>query len=133
MPDVPHLPAKKSQPKKPSVTACLATGLAAGAVNGLFGGAGGMVLVAVFLRLFRLPEKTVFATAVFSTFFLCVCSAAAYALGGASLVGDDWWIIVGGAVGGVAGALFFPKVSGKWLKKAFALFLIWGAIRGLTQ
>lgn len=133
MSDVPQLPPQKNINQKPSVTACIATGFAAGAVNGLFGGAGGMVLVAVFLRLFHLPEKEVFATAVFSTFFLCACSAAAYALGGSSLDQSDWWVIAGGAAGGIVGALLFPKVNGKWLKKGFALFLIWGAIRGLTR
>ena len=90
------------------------SGAAAGLVNGLFGGGGGMVMA---------PLLTILP--------FCVLSAAIYVLRG----GFDWLAalpyLIGGGIGGALGGLLFRKVSAGALRKIFALFLLYGGVRYL--
>ena len=93
------------------------SGAAAGAVNGLFGGGGGMVLAP--------------ATCVAAILPLCLLSAA-ISLWRQPL---DWMqalpYLLGGLGGGFVGGRLFQKVSNLWLRRIFACFLLYGGVRYL--
>ena len=98
------------------------SGAAAGLVNGLFGGGGGMVMAPLLTGWCGLEQKRALATCVGVILPFCVLSAAIYVLRG----GFDW-LGIGGALGG----LLFRKVSAGVLRKLFALFLLYGGVRYL--
>jgi len=95
------------------------SGAAAGAVNGLFGGGGGMVLARAL------------ATCVAAILPLCLLSAV-ISLWRQPL---DWMqalpYLLGGLGGGFVGGRLFQKVSNLWLRRIFACFLLYGGVRYL--
>lgn len=105
-------------------------GAAAGLVNGLFGGGGGMVLLP---RLSKsgLAQKCAFATCVAIIFPICLISAAVFLLRTAF----DWLValpyLIGGAIGGVLGGKLFKNISNVWLRRLFAAFMLYGGVRYL--
>lgn len=107
------------------------SGAAAGLVNGLFGGGGGMVMAPLLTGWCGLEQKRALATCVGVILPFCVLSAAIYVLRG----GFDWLAalpyLIGGGIGGVLGGLLFRKVSAGVLRKLFALFLLYGGVRYL--
>ena len=109
----------------------LIAGIAAGAVNGLFGGGGGMVLVPLLLTWCRMEEQKAFATCVAVILPLCVISAAVFLW----RTGFDWRqalpYLLGGLAGGFVGGRLFTKLDPLWLKRIFAAFLVYGGIRYL--
>lgn len=104
-------------------------GALAGAVNGLFGGGGGIVLAVLLRR--ELDDKRAFATCVAAILPLCLVSAAVYLLRGGFDLCAALPYLAGGLTGGVAGGVLFRRVPGLWLRRMFALFLLYGAWRYL--
>ena len=105
-------------------------GAAAGVINGLFGGGGGMVLLPLLQR-GGLAQKTAFATCVAVIFPLCTVSAAVYLLRT-----EFAWLtalpyLLGGTVGGILGGKLFRSVSNVWLRRIYAVFLLYGGARYL--
>lgn len=107
------------------------TGLAGGAVNGCFGGGGGMVLVPLLSRWCGAEERRAFASCVAIVLPLCVLSAAVYWWRGGVDLAVAWPYLVGGLAGGLIGGKLFGKVSVTWLRRIFAAFLLYGAARYL--
>ena len=105
------------------------SGIAAGVVNGLFGAGGGMVLIPLFIKLSRMEEKRAFATSVAVILPLSLVSAAVYFFRGGFDLSAALPFIIGGGVGGFVGGKVFKKVSARFLKVTFALFMIYGGIR----
>ncbi len=107
------------------------SGAAAGLVNGCFGGGGGMVMAPLLNRWCGLEQKRALATCVGVILPFCVLSAAIYMLRG----GFDWHLalpyLIGGGIGGAVGGLLFQRVSALWLRRIFALFLLYGGVRYL--
>ena len=105
------------------------SGAAAGLVNGLFGGGGGMVMAPLLTGWCGLEQKRALATCVGVILPFCVLSAAIYVLRG----GFDWLAalpyLIGGGIGGALGGLLFRKVSAGVLRKLFALSLLYGGER----
>ena len=99
------------------------SGTAAGLVNGLFGGGGGMVLVPLLNGWCGLAGKQAFATCVAAILPLSAVSAAVF----------DWAAalpyLIGGLVGGLVGGRLFRRVSVTWLRGLFAAFLLYGGVR----
>ena len=107
-------------------------GALAGTVNGLFGGGGGIPLLLLLTRWAGMEEKTAFATCVAVMLPICAVSAAVLLLrGGVSLAGALPYL-AGGLLGGYCGGRLFPAVPAVWLRRVFALFLLYGAWRYLT-
>ena len=106
-------------------------GAAAGVVNGLFGGGGGMVLLPLLARWGRRDARAAFVTCVAAIYPMCCVSAAAYLF----RVRPDFMMLLpyllGGAVGGVIAGLTFEKVPVRVLKVIFGLFLTYGGVRYL--
>lgn len=107
-------------------------GILAGAVNGLFGGGGGIPLLMLLTRWSKLEEKKAFATCVAVVFPLCIVSAAILLLRGGFPIAHALPYLTGGLVGGWIGGRLFRLVPGIWLRRCFALFLLYGAWRYLT-
>ena len=103
----------------------------AGLANGFFGGGGGMILVPLLVNKCGLDQKRAFATSVSIILPLCVLSSAIYLFRG----GLDFSIalpyLVGGLAGGFIGGKFFKRLNMNWLRKAFALLLLYGGVKSL--
>lgn len=106
-------------------------GIVAGAVNGLFGGGGGIPLLVLLRRWAEVEEKTAFATCVAVILPLCVVSAAVLLLRGSVSLAVALPYLAGGTVGGLLGGRLFRNVPNVWLRRIFALFLLYGAYRYL--
>ncbi len=115
------------------------TGLAVGALNGLFGAGGGIVAV-VLLRAAakytgdengcRAEEaRRAHATSIALIFPLSIFSAWMYISSGNVAPGDVAAYIPGGILGAALGAALLKKISPKWLKRIFALFMLYTAYR----
>ena len=109
----------------------LLAGACAGAVNGLFGAGGGMVLVPLLTHLTDLPEKNIFPASVSIILPICVVSLLV------SFRPDpDIWLkalpyLISGGAGGVAAGLFGKKIPVQWLHRILGILILWGGIRYL--
>ena len=107
------------------------SGALAGAVNGVFGGGGGMVLAPLLGSWCRVEEKRALANCVATILPCCVLSGGVYLL----RTGLDWGMalpyLLGGLVGGFLGGKLFTKVPAVWLRRLFAAFLVYGGVRYL--
>ena len=96
------------------------SGALAGAVNGVFGGGGGMVLAPLLGSWCRVEEKRALANCVATILPCCVLSGGVYLL----RTGLDWGMalpyLLGGLAGGFLGGKLFTKVPAVWLRRLFA-------------
>lgn len=106
-------------------------GGAAGLVNGFFGGGGGIVLVPLLAGWCGLGQRKAFATSVAIILPMCALSAAIYLFRG----GVDFWMalpyLVGGLLGGLLGGRLFRRMNMVWLRRLFALLLLYGGVKAL--
>ena len=106
-------------------------GALAGAVNGLFGAGGGMVLVPLLTILAKLPEQTVFPASVSIILPICLVS-----LGITFFTGNIAWKeaipwLLGSAAGGILAGIWGKKIPVKWLHRGLGILILWGGIRYL--
>ena len=106
---------------------CIA-GLCAGAVNGLLGAGGGMVLVPLLGLLTDLEDEQVFPVSV--CIILPICIVSLFLSPSASLTGL-WGYLAGSAAGGILAGLWGKKIPTLWLHRALGLLILWGGIRYL--
>lgn len=107
----------------------LLCGAAAGLVNGLFGGGGGMLLLPLLRGRCSLEERRAFATCVAVIAPVSAVSAALYLWRGAVDMGLAWPYLAGGLLGGLAAGRTLDKVPAKVLRRIFALVLIYGGVK----
>ena len=104
-------------------------GIIAGIINGFFASGGGMILVPAFVYFLDLTEGEARATSVLCILPMVITSGFFYYENHYI----NWKIgilcSVGGIVGGFIGAKLLKKVSDKYLKIAFAIFLAYVSIR----
>ena len=98
-------------------------GAAAGVVNGFFGGGGGQVGKC------GLDQRKAFATSVAVIAPLCALSAAVYWFRGQLDLALALPYLVGGLVGGWVGGRVFKKLSMVWLRRGFALLILYGGVK----
>ena len=108
----------------------LAGGLA-GLVNGFFGGGGGMVLVPLLVSRCGLSQRQAFATSVAIILPLCALSAVIYWFRGGLDLAAALPYLAGGLLGGFLGGKLFRRVSMTWLRRGFALLILYGGVRAL--
>ena len=105
------------------------TGALAGLANGLFGSGGGMFLVPLFTHWTKLPQRKAFATSVAVILPLSLVSAGIYWLRGGLELDAAWPYLLGGFLGGILSGRVFQKVPLTWLRRAFALLILYGGVR----
>ena len=110
----------------------LAGGLA-GAANGFFGGGGGMLLVPLLTRWCGLDQRRAFATSIAVILPLCALSAGLYWLRGALDCSAALPYLAGGLAGGFLGGRIFRRMNLTWLRRLFALLLLYGGARARQQ
>lgn len=106
-----------------------AAGICAGAVNGLFGAGGGMVLVPLLGLLTDLEDDAVFPASVSIILPICLVS-----LSITFRTSNMPWDIalpylIGSAAGGILAGLLGKKIPTNWLHRALGLLIICGGIR----
>ena len=105
------------------------TGALAGLDNGLFGSGGGMFLVPLFTHWTKLPQRKAFATSVAVILPLSLVSAGIYWFRGGLELDAAWPYLLGGFLGGMLSGRVFQKVPLTWLRRAFALLILYGGVR----
>jgi uncharacterized membrane protein YfcA len=110
---------------------CALAGACAGAVTGLFGAGGGMVLVPLLSLLTGIEDDALFPASV--AVILPVCLVCLYLR---SRTGPLPWAaaapyLMGSAAGGILAGLFGKKIPTVWLHRILGAFVLWGGIRYL--
>lgn len=105
-----------------------AAGLAAGAVNGLFGAGGGMILIPLLSKLTDWNDDEIFSSSLSIILPSCLASLA-------SSLPLPWtdalpWL-PGSALGGLAAGIWGNKIPAKWLHRGLGILIIWGGVRYL--
>lgn len=109
----------------------LVAGAAAGLVNGFFGGGGGMVLVPLLTGKCGLEQRKAFATSVAVILPLCALSSVIYFLRGSLDFGAALPYLIGGLIGGFLGGKLFQRLNMDWLRRLFALLILYGGVKSL--
>ena len=110
---------------------CALAGACAGAVTGLFGAGGGMVLVPLLSLLTDIEDDALFPASV--AVILPVCLVCLYLR--SRTVPLPWAAaapyLMGSAAGGILAGLFGKKIPTVWLHRILGAFVLWGGIRYL--
>ncbi len=117
--------------KRTQILGITAAGFCAGAVNGLFGAAGGMVLVPLLTALTDMEEAEIFPSSISIILPICLVSLAYTAVTGTVDFRGAVPYLIGSAVGGVAAGLWGKKIPTIWLHRGLGILIIWGGIRYL--
>ena len=107
------------------------SGFCAGAVNGLFGAGGGMVLVPLLSTDRTLEETEVFPASVSIILPTCLVSLLFSMDWSAFSDKTIWFLLAGSALGGVAAGFWGKKIPTVWLHRALGLLILWGGFRYL--
>lgn len=108
-----------------------AAGALAGLANGFFGGGGGMVLVPLLTRKCGLSQREAFANSVLIILPLCALSSVIYLVRGSLDLAAALPYLLGGLLGGVLAGRLFRRVNMLFLRRVFALFILYGAVNAL--
>ena len=107
------------------------SGALAGALNGLLGAGGGVVLVPLLLGFVGLPEKRAFATSVFIILPISAVTAAVYFAHGRIDFQLAAPYLLGGLIGGIIAGKKFKKMPALWLRRLFGAILVLGGLKSL--
>ena len=111
-------------------TGMILAGTAAGAVGGLFGAGGGMVLVPLLDHMTNLKNQ-VFAASVSIILPICLVSLATTTWATPLPIQQAWPYLIGSSIGGFAAGLIGKRIPTTWLHRLFGILIIWGGIRNL--
>lgn len=117
--------------KKPKYMGTALAGLCAGAVNGLFGAGGGMVLVPLLSLLTNLEDDEIFSSSIAIILPICIVSLTATAITGTVAWADALPYLIGSAAGGVLAGFFGKKIPTVWLHRGLGILIVWGGLRYL--
>lgn len=103
----------------------------AGAINGLFGAGGGMVLVPLLTGLSELEEDQVFPASVSIILPICIVSLTVSAGGTGVPLQQAWPYLVGSIAGGLLAGWIGKQIPVKWLHRGLGLLILYGGVRYL--
>ena len=112
---------------------CTAAGLAAGTVNGIFGAAGGMVLIPTLQLLAKIPEASLFPMSVCVMLPVCILSLLLSVPLPRLPWQDAWPYLLGSFLGGYLAAKLGRRIPLIWLHRIFGIMILWGGLRYLTH
>lgn len=107
------------------------SGIAAGIINGFFGGGGGLLLVPMLSDFCGLDTRTSLATSVAVMLPLCIVSAAVYYFRVGISFSMALPYLLGGLAGGIIGGTVLRKAPIKLLRIVFALLMLYGGVRNI--
>lgn len=107
-------------------------GIITGFINLLLGAGGGMLAVPV-LKADGIEQKQAQATAIAVTLPLSVISLIIYLSRGIVKPQSSIFVVLLGSCGAFLGAYLLKKISNKWLRRIFAVFLLWASVRMLMK
>lgn len=110
---------------------CATAGFAAGAVTGLFGAGGGMVLVPLLQLMTDLNEDEVFPSSVCVILPICIVTLIFSQLQNGLPWGDALPYLIGSAVGGIGAGIFGKRIPILWLHRILGILILWGGFRYL--
>lgn len=106
-------------------------GFCAGAVTGLFGAGGGMVLVPLLGVWTNLDEAQVFPSSVAIILSVCVVNILCAWAAGTLELRSALAYLPGSAIGGFLAAKWGAKIPVKWLHRGLGILILWGGVRYL--
>lgn len=117
--------------RKHSYIHMASAGAAAGAVTGLFGAGGGMVLIPLLTALTDLKENELFASSITVIAPICLISL----LFSGDVTHLSWqemlpWLI-GSTLGGLIAGYWGRRVPLLWLHRGLGILILWGGLRYL--
>lgn len=104
----------------------------AGMTNGVLGAGGGIVLIFLLAHLLKNREegaKEAFAASCVAVLAFSTVSTVSYTVKGTFVFEDAAPYLLPALIGGLAGALVLHRINTVWLKKIFAVLLVYGGIR----
>lgn len=105
-------------------------GASAGAVNGLFGAGGGMILVPLLTSLSDLEDDAVFPASVSIILPICLISLTLGANGTLPFT-QAFPYLLGAVGGGVLAGITGSRIPVKWMHRFLGLIILWGGFRYL--
>lgn len=109
----------------------LLAGLLAGAVNGLFGAGGGMVLVPLLTLFTAMEDNEIFPSSICIILPICLVSLTVTGLTGAIAWKEAFPYLPGSAIGGILAGLYGRKIPVTWLHRGLGILILWGGWRYL--
>ena len=106
-------------------------GLLAGIVNGIFGGAGGMVLIPALGLWTDVEPESLFPLSVSVMLPVCLLSLLLSARNAPLPWLEAMPYLLGSVAGGVLVGQFGKRIPTLWLHRIFGIMLLWGGIRYL--
>lgn len=106
-------------------------GTLAGAVNGLFGAGGGMVLVPLLTLLTPMEEEAIFPASISIILPICLVSLTVTAITGSIPWRQAFPYLLGSAAGGIFAGLWGKRIPVKWLHRGLGILILWGGWRYL--
>ena len=117
--------------KKHKIIGPILAGFGAGAVNGLFGIGGGMILIPLLTLLTDWDDEKIFASSLSIILPICIVTLVSTALAGPLQWSASLPYLTGSAVDGILAGFLGRKIPVSMLHKALGILIIWGGIRYL--
>lgn len=118
-----------------SVLKLILIGACAGFINGLLGSGGGILVVFGMTPLIADADgkRDVFANALAVMIPISLVSAITYASAGRIDIGEFGIYVLPAAIGGVIGAVLLDKLKVGFLRRLFAILVIWSGVYLITR
>jgi len=110
---------------------CALAGFCAGAVTGLFGAGGGMILVPLLGTLTDMEEACVFPASVSIILPICIVCILHYGASQPLPWAEAFPYLLGSCGGGILAGLLGKRISVLWLHRLLGALILWGGIRYL--